>query len=70
MGINEMGFEVFEEMLDYGDELQIEVHELENGTVVIDAGVEARGGIGAGIYLSRLCMSDLADIQLTPCDVG
>ena len=32
MGINEMGFEVFEEMLDYGDELQIEVYELENGT--------------------------------------
>lgn len=70
MGINEMGFEVFEEMLDYGDELQIEVHELENGTVVIDAGVEAQGGMGAGIYLSRLCMSDLADIQLAPCEIG
>ena len=70
MGINEMGFEVFEEMLDYGDELQIEVYELENGTVVIDAGVKAQGGIGAGIYLSRLCMSDLADIQLAPCDIG
>jgi methenyltetrahydromethanopterin cyclohydrolase len=66
MGINEMGFEVFEEMLDYEDELQLEVHELDNGTVVVDAGVKARGGLGAGIYLSRLCMADLADIQLTP----
>jgi len=69
MGINEMGFEVFEEMLDYADELQLEVHELENGTVVADAGVQARGGLGAGVYLSRLCMADLADIQLTPYDV-
>lgn len=69
MGINEMGFEVFEEMLDYADELQIEVHELENGAVVADAGVKAQGGIGAGIYLSRLCMADLADVQLTPCDI-
>jgi len=69
MGINEMGFEVFEEMLDYSDELLIEVHELENGAVVADAGVKARGGIGAGIYLSRLCMADLADVQLTPCDI-
>lgn len=69
MGINEMGFEVFEEMLDYKDELRIEVHELENGTVVADAGVSARGGLGAGIYLSRLCMADLANIQLTPYEI-
>jgi len=64
-----LGFEVFEEMLDYEDELRIEVHELENGTIIADAGVKAPGGLGAGIYLSRLCMADLADIQLTPCDI-
>ena len=69
MGINEMGFEVFEEMLDYADELQIEVQELDNGTVVADAGVEAKGGYGAGVYLSRLCMADLAEIQLAPYDI-
>jgi methenyltetrahydromethanopterin cyclohydrolase len=69
MGINEMGFEVFEEMLDFEDELQLEVSELDNGTVVIDAGVKAQGGFGAGIYLSRLCMADLADIQLTPSEI-
>lgn len=69
MGINEMGFEVFEEMLDFADELQLEVTELDNGTLVVDAGVKAQGGLGAGIYLSRLCMADLADIQLTPYDI-
>jgi len=69
MGINEMGFEVFEEMLDYADELQIEVHELDNGTVVADAGVQAQGGYGAGVYLTRLCMADLAEIQLAPFDI-
>jgi methenyltetrahydromethanopterin cyclohydrolase len=69
MGINEMGFEAFEEMLDFEEDLKIEVHELENGTVVVDAGVKAPGGLWAGIYLSRLCMADLADIQIIPCDV-
>jgi methenyltetrahydromethanopterin cyclohydrolase len=69
MGINEMGFEVFEEMLDFEDELQTQATELDNGTVVIDAGVKAQGGLGAGIYLGRLCMADLADIQLTPVDI-
>ena len=70
MGINEMGFEVFEEMLDYADELQIEVQELENGAVVADAGIKAKGGYGAGVYLSRLCLADLAEIQITPFKVG
>jgi methenyltetrahydromethanopterin cyclohydrolase len=70
MGINEMSFEVFEEMLDYEEELNIEVKELENGTVVVDAGVRAQGGLGAGTYLSRLCMADLADIQLIHVDIN
>lgn len=70
MRINEMGFEVFEDMLDFEDELRLEVHELDNGTVVVDAGVKAAGGLGAGIYLSRLCMADLADVQIVPCDVS
>jgi methenyltetrahydromethanopterin cyclohydrolase len=65
-----MGFEVFEEMLDFEDELQLEATELDNGTVVIDAGIKAQGGLGAGLYLSRLCMADLADIQLTPVDIN
>lgn len=69
MGINEMGFEVFEEMLDLADDLNMVVMELDNGTVVVDAGVKAQGGLWAGIYLSRLCMADLADIQLTPTDI-
>ena len=65
-----MGFEVFEEMLDYGDELNIEVRELENGAIVADAGVKAKGGYGAGIYLSRICMADLAEVQLMPFDIN
>lgn len=69
MGLNEMAFEAFEEMLDFEDELQIASSELENGTIVVDAGVKVQGGLGAGVYLSRLCMADLANIQLTPCDV-
>jgi len=66
MSINEMGFEVFEEMLDLADDLRVDVIELENGAVVIDAGVKAPGGLWAGIFISRICMADLADIQIVP----
>ncbi|MDD1753115.1 MAG: methenyltetrahydromethanopterin cyclohydrolase [Methanotrichaceae archaeon] len=69
MGVNELGFEVFEEMLDLAEDLHLEVFELENGTMVVDAGIRAKGGLWAGIFLSRLCMADLADIQVTPVDV-
>jgi methenyltetrahydromethanopterin cyclohydrolase len=69
MGINEMGFEVFEEMLDYADDLNVDVMELDNGTVVVDAGVKAQGGLWSGIYLSRLCMADLADVRIAPADI-
>jgi len=69
MGVNELGYEVFEEMLDLAEDLQLEILELENGTVVADAGIKAKGGLWAGIFLSRLCMADLADIQITPMNV-
>ncbi|HOT06768.1 MAG TPA: methenyltetrahydromethanopterin cyclohydrolase [Methanotrichaceae archaeon] len=70
MGINELGFEVFEEMMDLADDLMVEVIELDNGAVVVDAGVKAQGGLWAGVYLSRICMADLADIQICACPVG
>ncbi|MDY6965890.1 MAG: methenyltetrahydromethanopterin cyclohydrolase [Halobacteriota archaeon] len=63
--VNELGLYVFEEMLDLEDELNTEVHELKNGTIIIDAGIKVKGGFEAGMYLSRLCLADLADIYFT-----
>ena len=34
-----------------------------NGALVVDAGVEAPGGYGAGWLLARICMADLAEIE-------
>jgi methenyltetrahydromethanopterin cyclohydrolase len=33
---------------------------------VVDAGVEAPGGLAAGIALARVCMADLAEVSLVP----
>ncbi|MEM6691300.1 MAG: methenyltetrahydromethanopterin cyclohydrolase [Planctomycetota bacterium] len=35
--------------------------------VLLDAGVESAGGFEAGIWLARLCMSDLASIETMVC---
>jgi len=70
ISVNELGLAVFEEMLDFSDELNTDVYELKNGTVIIDAGVKAKGGFEAGMYLSRLCLADLADICFTTFDLN
>jgi len=50
--------------------LQIGIAELDNGTTLIDAGVEEKGGFEAGLYVSRICMADLADITFSSFDLG
>ncbi|MEA1943951.1 MAG: methenyltetrahydromethanopterin cyclohydrolase [Euryarchaeota archaeon] len=63
ISVNKYGYRVFEEMLDRAEELNIEVSELSNGATVVDAGINAAGGYGAGMYLSKLCLAGLADLQ-------
>ena len=70
ISVNEYGLDVFEEMMDYADELQVGIAELDNGTTLIDAGVEEIGGFAAGLYVSRICMADLADITFSSFDLG
>jgi methenyltetrahydromethanopterin cyclohydrolase len=46
------------------------VSQLPSGARVIDAGIDARGGLGAGLGLARLCMSGLGDISITSLLIG
>lgn len=36
--------------------------------VVLDAGIQTKGSLRAGILLAELCLGDAATISLTPCD--
>jgi methenyltetrahydromethanopterin cyclohydrolase len=64
-----MGSYVIEEMLDWSEYLKTEVIKLKNGATVIDCGVKEEGGYEAGMYLARLCLVDLADLQYTTFDL-
>ena len=70
VSVNEYGLDVFEEMMDNAEELQVDILELDNGTTIIDAGVEVEGGFEAGLYVARICMADLADIRFCTFDLG
>ena len=49
------------------DRLKIGVSE-QSGSTLLDFGVDAAGGLDAGVLLARICMSGLADIQIVPGD--
>ena len=69
ISVNEMGSYVIEEMLDWSEDLKIEVIKLKNGATVIDCGVDKDGGYEAGMYIARLCLADLADLRYTTFDL-
>jgi methenyltetrahydromethanopterin cyclohydrolase len=51
-------------------ELRIDVHALPGGARVVDAGVHAAGGLGAGRLLAELCMGGLGHIDFVPLIIG
>ncbi|RZN38729.1 MAG: methenyltetrahydromethanopterin cyclohydrolase [Methanophagales archaeon ANME-1-THS] len=70
ISVNEYGLDVFEEMIDNADELNVGIVELDNETTIIDAGVEEEGGFVAGLYVARICMADLADLTFGSFSLG
>ncbi len=69
ISVNEKGLAIIDEMLDWEEELKVQSTELENGATIVDCGVNVEGGYDAGMYLSRLCLADLADISYTKFDL-
>jgi len=68
--LNERACVIADELESRAAELRIAVTRLPSGARVLDAGVNAPGGIGAGIGLARLCMSGLGDISTTSLLIG
>src|SRR5258708_2887822 len=50
--------------------LRIAVHELAGGGRVLDCGVDAEGGLGAGLALAQVCTAGLAEISLVPGEIA
>lgn len=65
-GLNSAAQNVFERMCKNARSLRIEHHEMSCGARVLDCGVNAPGGIQAGLQFAKICMADCADVQLIP----
>ena len=68
--INERAWALADDYAARAADLRIIVGRLSNGARVIDAGVEAPGGLAAGLALARLCMGGLGHVEYLPVTIG
>jgi len=65
LSVNELALPLVRELVDHSQRLGIRVEKTAQGTTIIDAGSECRGGIVAGKLITEVCMGGLGDAQIT-----
>jgi methenyltetrahydromethanopterin cyclohydrolase len=64
--VNENSLAIVKEMMARSRELGLMVGKLANGTTLIDAGVEAPGGLRAGLMVAKAALGGLAEVEVAP----
>jgi methenyltetrahydromethanopterin cyclohydrolase len=70
LGMNERAWTLADQCVERADELRVAVHSLASGARLIDAGVDAAGGLAAGRALAELCMGGLGHVEFTSLTIG
>src|SRR5881628_661748 len=70
LGLNERAWRIADAMAANADALRVAVRTLSGGARVIDAGIDATGGFGAGRAVAEICTGGLADIAYPPVPIG
>src|SRR6056297_876038 len=61
--INRTAIELVDEALDFAGELDVAGYELDNGATVVDFGIDAAGGVEAGLLLAEIQTAGLANLR-------
>ena len=64
VSVNAAAAPLVEALVERADALRVGVSRLGDGTRVVDAGIDHRGGIEAGLLIARICMGGLGDAAL------
>ena len=70
LGLNERAWRIADAMVANAAALRVTARTLPGGARVIDAGIDAPGGYGAGRALAEICMGGLADVAYPPLLLG
>jgi methenyltetrahydromethanopterin cyclohydrolase len=71
MNLNERAWRLCDRAVAAADELRIAVAVCDSGARLLDFGVQARGGLAAGVTLAEICLAGLGDVAITaaPADL-
>ena len=70
ISVNERAYSIFEDLKEFAEDYCVEVHTLENGAVVIDCGVKAKGSYDAGMMFVQMAMGGLAGVNVQMDKIG
>lgn len=70
MDLNRRALRLVETLVAEAELRRVEVRPIERGGRLVDCGIDAHGGIHAGIELARICMADLGVVSIVPGTVG
>jgi methenyltetrahydromethanopterin cyclohydrolase len=70
LGMNARAWALADRCEEKADEWRLAVHRLAGGARVIDAGVNAAGGLAAGRAMAEICMGGLGHVELAPLTMG
>lgn len=70
MNLNKNAVKIAEKMLERQEELRIKFLERDNGTKIIDCGIEAKGSLEAGRLFAQACMGGLARVEFSTMHFG
>jgi methenyltetrahydromethanopterin cyclohydrolase len=68
--LNERALRLADYVASSAASLRVQVQTTPAGARVIDCGIKAPGGLGAGLALARVCLAGQADVALVPGDVA
>lgn len=66
MLLNDRALRLSDQIAQDAATLRIVVSQAPGGARLLDCGVQAEGGLAAGVALARVCLADLADVSLQP----
>lgn len=70
LSVNDLAYSLVEEMIKRKVELGLAVSTLGNGTLLIDGGINGKGGFEAGLYFARVCMGGLGRVEMDSFSLG
>ncbi len=70
MTLNQRAASRVERLASDPEKWRIAVHPIEGGGRYIDCGIESRGGLLIGVELARICLADLARVELEPGEIA